>query len=75
MVERVDSYFDKLPEKEDNVPPIRKVNPEKSTINPRITNIRASHLGIPFFSIQEMGCTQMILMKSASKQGAIIDFA
>jgi hypothetical protein len=35
----------------------------------------ASHLGVFFFSSQEIGCIQMILMKSASKKGLIIDFA
>jgi hypothetical protein len=64
-----------LPEKDETVPPIRKENPEKSIINPNITMINASHLGILFFSNQEMGCAQMILMKSASKKGVMIDFA
>jgi hypothetical protein len=64
-----------LPEKDDTVPPIMKVNPEKSTINPNITMISASHLGIRFFSSQEIGCAQMILMKSASKKGVMTDFA
>ena len=72
---RLDSYFETLLEKDDNVPPIRKANPEKSTTNPNITMIRASHLGILFFSSQEMGCIQMRLMKSASKKGLMIDFA
>jgi hypothetical protein len=75
IVVRVDSYRERLLEKDDNVTPTRKVNPEKSTINPNKTMISVSHLGIFLFSSQEMGCAQMILMKSASKKGVMIDFA
>jgi hypothetical protein len=75
IAERVDSYFGKFPEKDDKVPPIRKVKPENNAINPIITMMSASHEGILFFSSQETGCIQMILMKSANKIGVIIDFA
>ena len=75
IIVRVDSYFETLLENDDTVPPISIENPEKSKINPNNTVMRASHLGIPFFSSQEIGCAQMILMKSASKMGLIIDFA
>jgi hypothetical protein len=71
----VDPYFDTLLEKDDIVPPIRNANPEKMIINPNITRIEASHLGIPLFSSQDIGCAQMILIKSASKKGVMIDFA
>jgi hypothetical protein len=72
---RVEPYFETLPEKDDTVPPIRKENPVKSKINPNITAIIASHLGVLFFSSHEMGCAQMILMKNASNKGVINDFA
>ena len=75
VVVRVDSYFETLLEKDDNVPPIMKANPEKSKIIPNITMRSASHRGTLFFSSQEIGCAQMILMKSASKKGIMIDFA
>ena len=75
IVVRVDSYFDRLPENEDSAPPIRKANEEKSTTIPNTTMISAILLGILFFSSQEIGCAQMILTKSASKKGVIIDFA
>ena len=75
MVVSVDSYFETLPEKDEIVPPIRKENPEKSIINPNITIISASHLGILLFSSQEIGCSQMMLMKTANKKGVMIDFA
>jgi hypothetical protein len=75
MSESVDSYFERLPEKDDKVPPIRKANPENNITNPDITMIRASHPGILLFSSQEMGWAQMILMKSASKNGVMTDFA
>ena len=69
---RVVSYFETLLEKDDTVPPIRNANPEKRMINPRITMISASHLGILFFSSQEMGCAQTILINNASKNGEMI---
>lgn len=72
---RVDSYFERLPEKDEIVPPIRNANPEKRKISPNITSISASHRGIFFFSSQEIGCSQMMLMKRASKKGVMIDFA
>jgi len=75
IVLREDSYFETLLEKDDNVPPMKIENPEKSNINPNITIISASHLGIFLFSSQIIGCAQMILMKRASIKGAIIDFA
>jgi hypothetical protein len=71
----VDSYFETLLKKNENVPPIRDVNPKKNKINPNITIRIASHLGTLFFSSQEMGCIQMMLIKSASSIGAMIDFA
>src|ERR1035437_2056402 len=109
----VDSYFERFPEKDDKVPPIRNANPEKIKTNPNNTIISASQPGIFFFSIhtkkrvqiinilkkkkiktnpnntiisashpgilflssQEIGCAQIILMKKASKNGVIIDFA
>jgi len=33
---RVDSYFERFPEKDDKVPPIRNARPEKIKINPII---------------------------------------
>ena len=72
---RVDSYFVTLLEKDDKVPPINIENPEKRTINPNNTETIASQLGIFFFSSQEMGCAQMMLIKIASINGAMIDFA
>ena len=72
---RVDSYFERFPEKDDKVPPIRNARPEKIKINPNNTMISASQPGILFLSSQEMGCAQIILMKRASKNGVIIDFA
>jgi hypothetical protein len=72
---RVDSKFERLLEKDDNVSHNRKATPEKSINDPSITIISASHLGILFFSSQEIGCAQIILMKSASKKGVMIDFA
>ena len=74
IVVRVDSYFERLAKKDATLPPIRKANPEKSIINPNNTIIIANQLGILFFSSQEMGCIQMILMKIASKKGVRIDF-
>jgi hypothetical protein len=75
MLVSVDSYFERFPEKDDKVPPIRKANPEKIKTNPNNTIISASHPGILFLSSQEIGCAQIILMKRASKNGVIIDFA
>ena len=72
---RVDSYFERFPEKDDKVPPIRNARPEKIIINHNNTMISASHPGTLFLSSQEMGCAQIILMKRASKNGVIIDFA
>jgi len=40
---RVDSYFERLPEKDEIVPPIRNANPQKRKIIPNITSISASH--------------------------------
>jgi hypothetical protein len=71
----VDSYFERFPEKEDTVSPIRKAKPEKIKINPISTMISASHRGIFLFSSHEIGCSQTMLIKSASKKGVIIDFA
>jgi len=64
----VDSYFERLPEKEDIVPPIKTANPEKRIIIPSITITSASPRGIFLFSSHETGCSQMMLMKSASKK-------
>jgi hypothetical protein len=72
---RVDSNFERLPEKDDNESPNRKANPEKSKNDPNITITSASHPGILFFSSQEMGWAKIILMKNASKKGVMIDFA
>jgi hypothetical protein len=71
----VDSYFERLPEKEATVSPIRKANPVKRTIIPSNTMISASHRGILFFSSHEIGCSHTMLMKRASKKGVMIDFA
>ena len=75
IVVTVVSYFETLLKKNDNVPPIREENPKKSETNPNIITIIAIHRGILFFSSQVMGCMQMMLMKSASKKGAMIVFA
>jgi hypothetical protein len=71
----VDSYFERFPEKDEIVPPIRKANPEKRKIRPNKTRISANHLGTLFFSSHIIGCSQIMLMNSASKKGVITDFA
>ena len=71
----VDSYFERLPVKDQIVPPMRKANPVNRKIRPNKISIRASHLGTLFFISHITGCSQIILMNSASKKGVIIDFA
>ena len=71
----VDSYFATLRKKNAKVPPIREANPEKSKNKSNITTIIAIHPGILFFPSHEIGGIETMLMKSASKMGAIITFA
>ena len=51
----VDSYFETLLKKNDNVPPMSEINPKKIKINPKITMMIAIHLGIHFLSSHLMG--------------------